>query len=186
MKGKFSIPALFFGPVYLIYRKGSFVRMQDSLSKQVLNNELPLTIGGGIGQSRLCMFFLKKMHIGEVQVSIWKEEDIERVYSTAKKNNVKFMIAQVLRFWPEYELLKEACYKLLPPFDEKNATAQDFRNRKKHIEKLTPIKTDIYGKRQNTHSVNLHQRTVFQEIRPTCGSRRGHYRVNNAPCLRLN
>ena len=36
-----------------------------------------------------------------------KEEDVERVYSTAKKNNVKFMIAQVLRFWPEYELLKE-------------------------------------------------------------------------------
>ena len=49
----------------------------------------------------------------------------------------------------EYELLKEACYKLLPTFDEKNATAQDFRNRKKQIEKLTPIKTDIYGKRQN-------------------------------------
>ena len=36
-----------------------------------------------------------------------KEEDVERVYSTAKKNNVKFMIAQVLRFWPEYELLKD-------------------------------------------------------------------------------
>lgn len=36
-----------------------------------------------------------------------KEEDIERVYSTARKNNVKFMVAQVLRFWPEYELLKE-------------------------------------------------------------------------------
>ncbi len=36
-----------------------------------------------------------------------KEEDIDRVYSTAEKNNVKFMIAQVLRFWPEYELLKE-------------------------------------------------------------------------------
>ncbi len=36
-----------------------------------------------------------------------KEEDVERVYSTAKKNNVKFMVAQVLRFWPEYELLKE-------------------------------------------------------------------------------
>ena len=32
-----------------------------------------------------------------------KEDDIQRVYSTAKKNNVKFMIAQVLRFWPEYE-----------------------------------------------------------------------------------
>ena len=36
-----------------------------------------------------------------------EEEDVERVYSTAKKNKVKFMIAQVLRFWPEYELLKE-------------------------------------------------------------------------------
>ncbi len=36
-----------------------------------------------------------------------KEEDVERVYSTAEKNNVKFMVAQVLRFWPEYELLKE-------------------------------------------------------------------------------
>lgn len=36
-----------------------------------------------------------------------KEEDIERVYSTAQENNVKFMVAQVLRFWPEYELVKE-------------------------------------------------------------------------------
>ncbi len=36
-----------------------------------------------------------------------KEEDVERVYSTAEKNNVKFMVAQVLRFWPEYEVLKE-------------------------------------------------------------------------------
>lgn len=35
------------------------------------------------------------------------EEDIDRVYSTAEKNSVKFMVAQVLRFWPEYELLKE-------------------------------------------------------------------------------
>ena len=36
-----------------------------------------------------------------------KEEDVERVYATAKRMNVKFMVAQVLRFWPEYELLKE-------------------------------------------------------------------------------
>ena len=36
-----------------------------------------------------------------------KEEDVKRVYETAEKNNVKFMVAQVLRFWPEYELLKE-------------------------------------------------------------------------------
>ena len=42
--------------------------------KAVLNNELPFTIGGGIGQSRLCMFFLRKAHIGEVQSSIWPVE----------------------------------------------------------------------------------------------------------------
>lgn len=40
----------------------------------VLNAELPYTIGGGIGQSRLCMFMLNKAHIGEVQVSVWPEE----------------------------------------------------------------------------------------------------------------
>jgi aspartate--ammonia ligase len=39
----------------------------------LLNNELPLSIGGGIGQSRVCMFFLRKKHIGEVQSSIWPE-----------------------------------------------------------------------------------------------------------------
>lgn len=42
--------------------------------KAVLNGELPYSIGGGIGQSRLCMYFLKKMHIGEVQASVWPEE----------------------------------------------------------------------------------------------------------------
>lgn len=44
--------------------------------------------------------------ITEKPISL-KEEDVERVYSTAAKNNVKFMVAQVLRFWPEYEVLKE-------------------------------------------------------------------------------
>lgn len=44
--------------------------------QQVLNNELPLTIGGGIGQSRMCMLLLEKAHIGEVQVSLWDEETI--------------------------------------------------------------------------------------------------------------
>ncbi len=43
----------------------------------VLHDELPLSIGGGIGQSRLCMYFLKKAHIGEVQASVWPEEMIE-------------------------------------------------------------------------------------------------------------
>ncbi len=42
--------------------------------KAILNGELPYTIGGGIGQSRICMFYLRKAHIGEVQVSLWPEE----------------------------------------------------------------------------------------------------------------
>ena len=42
--------------------------------KMLLNHELPLTMGGGIGQSRLCMLLLGKAHIGEVQVSVWDEE----------------------------------------------------------------------------------------------------------------
>lgn len=41
---------------------------------KLLNGELPLTIGGGIGQSRLCMYFLRKAHIGEIQSSIWPDE----------------------------------------------------------------------------------------------------------------
>ena len=45
--------------------------------RSLLNGELPYTIGGGIGQSRLCMFFLKKVHIGEVQASIWPQNMIE-------------------------------------------------------------------------------------------------------------
>ena len=42
--------------------------------KMLLNGELPLTVGGGIGQSRLCMFLLRKAHIGEIQSSIWSDE----------------------------------------------------------------------------------------------------------------
>lgn len=52
--------------------------------KSILENKLPLTIGGGIGQSRLCMFFLEKAHIGEVQSSVWSDEMIEEY----KKNNI--------------------------------------------------------------------------------------------------
>ena len=44
--------------------------------KALLSGELPLSIGGGIGQSRLCMFLLQKAHIGEVQASIWPEDQI--------------------------------------------------------------------------------------------------------------
>ncbi len=45
--------------------------------RKILKNQLPYTIGGGIGQSRLCMFFLRKAHIGEVQAAIWPEEMIK-------------------------------------------------------------------------------------------------------------
>ncbi len=44
--------------------------------KKLLNGDLPLCIGGGIGQSRLCMLFLQKAHIGEIQASIWPEDQI--------------------------------------------------------------------------------------------------------------
>ena len=48
-------------------------RRELPFQKAILNKELPYTIGGGIGQSRICMFFLRKAHIGEVHVSIWPE-----------------------------------------------------------------------------------------------------------------
>jgi len=46
--------------------------------KRLLEGELPLSIGGGIGESRICMFFLRKLHIGEVQASVWPEEMVTR------------------------------------------------------------------------------------------------------------
>ena len=49
-------------------------REQLAFQKALLNGELPYTIGGGIGQSRICMFFLRKAHIGEIQASIWPNE----------------------------------------------------------------------------------------------------------------
>ncbi len=55
--------------------------------KGLLENELALTMGGGIGQSRMCMFFLRKAHIGEVQSSRWEEKDIE----TCKENNIHLL-----------------------------------------------------------------------------------------------
>ena len=52
-------------------------RMQYKYHKMIADGTLPLTIGGGIGQSRLCMFLLEKAHICEVQASVWPEEMIE-------------------------------------------------------------------------------------------------------------
>lgn len=52
-------------------------RRQLVFHKMLLNGELPYTIGGGIGQSRLCMLLLEKAHIGEIQVSIWDQETLK-------------------------------------------------------------------------------------------------------------
>ena len=49
-------------------------RLKLYFHQRMMNNELPLCIGGGIGQSRLCMFYLKKGHIGEIQASIWPDD----------------------------------------------------------------------------------------------------------------
>lgn len=53
-------------------------RAELPFQKAILNDELPYTIGGGIGQSRLCMFFLRKAHIGEVQASVWPQAMIDK------------------------------------------------------------------------------------------------------------
>ena len=53
----------------------------------VINEEVPFTVGGGIGQSRICMFFLRKAHIGEVQCSLWPEE----IMKEADERGVKLL-----------------------------------------------------------------------------------------------
>jgi aspartate--ammonia ligase len=61
-------------------KAGCTERAELPFQKAILNKELPYTIGGGIGQSRLCLFFLRKAHIGEVQCSLWPDD-----YSAAAK-----------------------------------------------------------------------------------------------------
>ncbi|WMM26852.1 aspartate--ammonia ligase [Tissierella sp. MB52-C2] len=63
---------------------GAEERRKLDYHKKLLNEELPYTIGGGIGQSRICMFFLEKKHIGEVQASVWTDEILE----DCRKNNI--------------------------------------------------------------------------------------------------
>lgn len=58
-------------------KAGCMDRAQLPFQKAILDRELPYTIGGGIGQSRICMFFLRKAHIGEVQSSLWPTETVE-------------------------------------------------------------------------------------------------------------
>jgi len=58
--------------------RGALERRQFAWHRRLLAGELPLSIGGGIGQSRLCMFLLGKLHIGEVHASVWPESMIEQ------------------------------------------------------------------------------------------------------------
>ena len=53
-------------------------RLKLDYHKMIIDKTLPLTIGGGIGQSRLCMYMLEKLHIGEVESSVWQEEMLEK------------------------------------------------------------------------------------------------------------
>ncbi|WP_343209353.1 aspartate--ammonia ligase [Anaerolentibacter hominis] len=66
---------------------GCAERAELPFQKALLNHELPYTIGGGIGQSRICMFFLRKAHIGEVQASLWPDD----VWSYAKERGIQLL-----------------------------------------------------------------------------------------------
>ena len=55
--------------------------------KSLLNKELPYTIGGGIGQSRICMYYLRKAHIGEVQSSLWPDD----IFSCALEHGIQLL-----------------------------------------------------------------------------------------------
>ena len=62
-------------------------KINNPYCQAIINNQLPLTIGGGIGQSRLCMYYLQKKHIGEVQSSYWDDKNKE----LAAKNRIKLL-----------------------------------------------------------------------------------------------
>ena len=62
-------------------------RKELDFHKSLLNGELPQTIGGGIGQSRICMYFLRKAHIGEVQSSVWDDKN----YRICSENGIDLL-----------------------------------------------------------------------------------------------
>ena len=66
---------------------GTEDRLRLDFHKAILEQKIPYTIGGGIGQSRLCMFMLNKAHIGEVQSSVWDDE----TYRICKENGIKLL-----------------------------------------------------------------------------------------------
>ncbi len=59
-------------------KENALDRLELSYHKSLINDELPLCIGGGIGQSRLCMLLLHKAHIGEVHASVWPQSELDR------------------------------------------------------------------------------------------------------------
>lgn len=73
--------------LYQLKETGSENRKSLYFHQRLLNNELPLSIGGGIGQSRLCMLFLRKAHVGETQASIWPE----KMMIECKKQGIELM-----------------------------------------------------------------------------------------------
>lgn len=68
-------------------KAGCEERAKLPFQKAVIAEELPYTIGGGIGQSRICMFFLRKAHIGEVQSSLWPKE----ILAECEKNGIQLL-----------------------------------------------------------------------------------------------
>lgn len=62
-------------------------RAKLPFQKSLLNRELPYTIGGGIGQSRICMYYLRKAHIGEVQSSLWPDD----IYNCALEHGIQLL-----------------------------------------------------------------------------------------------
>jgi len=70
-----------------LIKAGCEERAELAFQKALLNGELPYTVGGGIGQSRICMFYLRKCHIGEVQVSVWPQE----IYDTAEAHGFSLL-----------------------------------------------------------------------------------------------
>jgi aspartate--ammonia ligase len=70
-----------------LVKAGCEERLKMQFHSMLIEGQLPYTVGGGIGQSRICLYFLRKAHIGEVQASIWDEDMI----SKCEAANIKFL-----------------------------------------------------------------------------------------------
>ncbi|HDR8072462.1 TPA: aspartate--ammonia ligase [Bacillus cereus] len=73
--------------IYQLAKKGELYKCKYNFHQMILKEELPLTIGGGIGQSRTCMYFLRKVHIGEVHSSIWPHD----IQTECKQNKIELL-----------------------------------------------------------------------------------------------